>query len=354
MIDARLLTRVAAMLATLGVAAGCGGSESRSAPAGAGPAAAAPPAAAPAKANAELPSGRIAFRRWLDASKTHGAIFTVRTDGTAEQQLTHPDAGADDYPDWSPDGRLIAYQHCSEGRPCSVWTVEPDGGKPHQVRFHCRLKGGCDASAPAWTPDGRLLVTLAQGRVTIDIEPQIQQSSIEEIDLRSGKQRTIYKRSGWTGDAAAPQVSPDGRSVIYTRQNSARSKPSFGKAIFAVGIDGSGHHQVASWELGGGDHPVFSPDGKILFRSFENEDSRQSDFWTVRPDGSGLKQLTHFKPPTLVLSASYSPDGGWIVHGSDGDGGADLYVMRADGTGNRPLTRTEWWDSAPDWEPTPR
>jgi TolB protein len=52
-----------------------------------------------------------------------------------------------------------------------------------------------------------------------------------------------------------------------------------------------------------------------------------------------------------VLSASYSPDGAWIVHASDGYGGADLFVMRADGTDNRRLTSTKWWDSAPDWEP---
>ena len=112
---------------------------------------------------------------------------------------------------------------------------------------------------------------------------------------------------------------------------------------------------MASWELGGGDHPSFSPDGAILFRSFENDDSKQSDYWTVRPDGSGLKQLTHFQLGTLVLKASYSPDGDWIVYGSDyGNGNADLYVMRADGTGQRQLTRSEWWDSAPDWGPTPR
>ena len=75
----------------------------------------------------------------------------------------------------------------------------------------------------------------------------------------------------------------------------------------------------------------------------------------MRPDGTGLKQLTHFKIGTLVLKASYSPDGDWIVYGSDyGNGKADLYVMRADGTGQRQLTHSEWWDSAPDWGPTPR
>jgi Tol biopolymer transport system component len=53
-----------------------------------------------------------------------------------------------------------------------------------------------------------------------------------------------------------------------------------------------------------------------------------------------------------VLSTSYSPDGDWIVHATNGiDGNADLFVMRADGTDNQRVTRTELWDSAPDWGP---
>jgi Tol biopolymer transport system component len=53
-----------------------------------------------------------------------------------------------------------------------------------------------------------------------------------------------------------------------------------------------------------------------------------------------------------VLLASYSPDGDWIVHATKGiDDNADVFVTRADGTGNRPVTRSKLWDSAPDWGP---
>ena len=354
MSDTRLHARVASTLTVLVVAsalAACGGSNDGSTPT----------AAKAAAATAGLPQGRIAFRRWLDDAQTEGAIFTVSTDGTSEQQITDPDTGwSDDIPDWSPDGRLIAYQHCPsppnyEGKPCSVWTIDADGGTPRRIDFRCR-RGGCDARGPAWTPDGRLIATLGQGRIRkFGVEPQRQQSSLEVLDPGSGRQRTIHKRTGWAGGTDAAQVSPDGRTVVYTRDNSVLSEPLLGQALFAVGIDGSDHHQVASWELGGGDHPSFSPGGAILFRSFENNESKQSDYWTVRPDGTGLKQLTHFKLGTLVLKASYSPDGDWIVYGSDyGNGKADLYVMRADGTGQRRLTHSQWWDSAPDWAPTPR
>ena len=53
-----------------------------------------------------------------------------------------------------------------------------------------------------------------------------------------------------------------------------------------------------------------------------------------------------------MLSLSFSPDGKLIVFAKSGLGGEpDLFVMRANGTGIRPITRTALWDSAPDWGP---
>lgn len=46
------------------------------------------------------------------------------------------------------------------------------------------------------------------------------------------------------------------------------------------------------------------------------------------------------------------PDGGWIVHATDGiDGNADIFVVGADGNGNQTITRSKLRDSAPDWGP---
>jgi Tol biopolymer transport system component len=70
----------------------------------------------------------------------------------------------DDHPDWSPDGKQIAFERCAEGEPCQVFTVAADGGTPRKVEARSELSPICDLSAPAWTPDGRLVVGLAQGR----------------------------------------------------------------------------------------------------------------------------------------------------------------------------------------------
>ncbi|WP_028064751.1 TolB family protein [Solirubrobacter soli] len=328
-------------LGLLALLAACGGTDD------------APATTKAAAAQAPQPSGRIAFRRYLDQDHRQGAVFLINPDGTGERQLTHPGpAEVDDQPDFSPDGREIAFERCdSSTGACSVWRVNVDGGAATKVRIRCRLKPVCEAGVPSWTRDGRIVAQLSEGRVKQhgDVD-QIERSSIVVAEPRSAFGKTIISRDHFTGDTAQPMVSPDGTKVVYMRWNSWRTRPKLGRALHVVGIDGRGDHRVTPWSLGAGDHAVWAPDGRILFRSFDGQDDKQSDFWNVAADGSGLKQLTHFKAPTLVLSASYSPDGAWIVHASDGiDGNADLYLMRADGSENRPLTRTKLWDSAPDW-----
>jgi TolB protein len=73
------------------------------------------------------------------------------------------------------------------------------------------------------------------------------------------------------------------------------------KSIFVIGADGRGLRQVTPWRLDAGDHPDWSPDGRrILFRAPEHFFAG-SNLWTVRPDGTGLKQLTHFRSTIEVL-----------------------------------------------------
>jgi TolB protein len=305
-----------------------------------------------ARQDAGLPAGRIVFRRFLDEAQTQSALFTVGTDGSGERQVTHPQPGTiDDQPDWSPDGKLITFDRCSDAAGCQAFTVAAGGGPVRRVHVRCRVGGACDVSAPVWTPDGRLVVVLAQGREKVNgSDRQIQQASLELLDLSRGTQRTILKRTQWAGDIEAPAISADGRTVVYTHANSWLTEPAGAAALYTVGIDGSANRRITPWKLGGGDHPVFSPQGTILFRTYEDQDTRQSNFMTVEPDGAKLTQLTHLRDGTLVLSASYSPDGRWIVYAGGGlSGNADLYVMRADGTGSRPLMHTSAWDSAPDW-----
>ena len=75
-------------------------------------------------------------------------------------------------------------------------------------------------------------------------------------------------------------------------------------------------------------------------------------------DGSNMRRLTNTSGDgTSSWAADWSPDGQKIVFMSNrggsppGSDGYDLYLMNADGSNQRPLTRAHGWDGTPAWAP---
>jgi TolB protein len=73
--------------------------------------------------------------------------------------------------------------------------------------------------------------------------------------------------------------------------------------------------------------------------------SRRDGNWEVyvlNADGSGLRNLTRSAAPES--GSTWSPDGRKIAFGRSPDGrSTDIYVMNADGTGQRRLARNAGW-----------
>jgi Tol biopolymer transport system component len=317
--------------------------------------------ATPAWATPAGVNGRIAFKGYLDADRSTGAIFTIRADGTAVRQITHPEPGAvDDQPDWSPDGSLIAFRRCMPDMPCAIYTVRPNGS---HLR---RLSPPCDTTTPenpcvdeaevAFMPDGhRVVFTRASGRVR-DFpggDSWIEHSDIVIRDLTGRHTRVVVRSRPFSGDNIEVVASPDGRYLAFQRANSPLSEPAGGLAVFVVRTDGSHLRRITPWALRAGDHPDWSPDGRwILFRSNVDQDFLNSQLYTVRPDGSRIRQITHVSADTMLLSSSFSPDGTGITYAQTGDNDQpDIFTARADGTNVRQVTHTPRWESAPDWGP---
>lgn len=109
----------------------------------------------------------------------------------------------------------------------------------------------------------------------------------------------------------------------------------------------------------------FSPDGsRVTFSSYATEEAaRQSatEIFVMNVDGSGLIQLT--RDHSHAAFPSWSPDGTRLVYSSyrgtdyiPGCEGStlcpgDLYVINADGTGQRRLTDDPADESMPSWSP---
>ncbi len=107
----------------------------------------------------------------------------------------------------------------------------------------------------------------------------------------------------------------------------------YNSEIFTVRTDGTGLRKLTDdpwWE----EAPSWSPDGRrIAYSVWTEDDPSTSGVWVMNADGSGKRQLTkHGGRPV------WSPDGTSIAFGTaDKNGGARIYRMSADGSGVKPL-----------------
>jgi Tol biopolymer transport system component len=96
------------------------------------------------------------------------------------------------------------------------------------------------------------------------------------------------------------------------------------------------------------DNPAWSPDGKRLL--FTNDAGHHADIYVVRADGTGERKLAPADDP--FPSPSWSPDGKRIMFLRDAGIGGGIYVMNADGTHVRLLAKSGTTD--PTWSPDGR
>jgi TolB protein len=314
-------------------------------------------------------NGELAFRRYLDAGRTTGAIFTANPDGSGLKQVTRPARRVvDQIADWSPSGERIAFERrvpCLAGGPkdgldnaCTrIYAVGRDG-KGLRALVPC----GFDASAsfpdncvsvhsPAWSPDGSK-IAFRYSLVDRTYTGSLNMNSAIWIGNPDGTNlEQVTQRAPGTSWDIEPQWSPDGTRLVFVRVDLEKKQD----AVFTVGIDGSNAVQVTPWALNAGVEPDYSPDGKwIVFTAHPRDGSE--NVHKVRPDGTGLTNLTRQKAGGFhYLSSSFSPDGKLIVSartpGAGKNGHADLVVMKANGSGIRPITKTPLWESSVDWGP---
>lgn len=305
--------------------------------------------ALPAQGTAPGRNGQLVYARFP-------TLWVVNADGTGEHKLPHLERSEDSDPDWSPDGSRIAFDRCAEK--CEIWTANPDGSKPKRLGPNClrRTDSGCpDRGFPSWSPDAK---RIAFGQGTIK-GGKIEFSEIFVMNANgTGVRQVTHITTGgkpFATDVLRPAWSPDGRQLVFEVHNLTGADPPNRHALFIVGADGSGLRQVTPWSLNAGDDQDWSPDGKlILFRTVSTANRHHGNLHTIRPDGTRLKRITNYPAPKTVLSPTYSPDGKWIAFARFTDGPYPaLFVMRADGTGVRRVSRNASVNEL-DWGPRRR
>lgn len=83
-----------------------------------------------------------------------------------------------------------------------------------------------------------------------------------------------------------------------------------------------------------------------------SDPSLTSQIFTIRPDGSGLRQVTHVPPGSHALNPGFSATGRKIAFESDVTGNFEVWVMNADGSGQTEVTRDPTFQNFhPRWSP---
>jgi dipeptidyl aminopeptidase/acylaminoacyl peptidase len=163
---------------------------------------------------------------------------------------------------------------------------------------------------------------------------------------------------------ADPQVSPDGRTVVFSREVPSGLPfpyPEKVGAIFAIELEGGGLRPLT----GGGPEgesdvePAFYPSGESIIFDRASGPTGEGDLYSVRLDGSGLRRLTHGS--AREQGPTVSPSGRQIAFACGPASGneriEDVCSMRPDGSHRRLLTRklkqgAEPFD--PDFSPSGR
>jgi len=102
--------------------------------------------------------------------------------------------------------------------------------------------------------------------------------------------------------------------------------------------------------------PAATANGPIAFSQWDllpgGNLSGHSNVYTINPDGTGLRQLTHVGAAQAAGAPDWSPSGDKIVYASNQTGDYRIWVMNADGSGQaRVADDPGFADLDPAWSP---
>lgn len=154
-----------------------------------------------------------------------------------------------------------------------------------------------------------------------------------------------------------PNLSPDGRTVLFQRAETASCDPVGSCDIWSVGIDGQSLTRLTECDpartcLGNAD-PAWSPDGTVIALGRDQLDAggtNHQGIFVMHPDGTSMSSVTNSGQDSLFGEPVFSPDGQRIAFYRETPDGGRLMIVNVDGTELREVLPNGIL-GAPDWSP---
>jgi serine/threonine protein kinase/dipeptidyl aminopeptidase/acylaminoacyl peptidase len=305
-------------------------------------------------------------------------IFTLRIGGAKPVNLTADSPSDDTEPALSPSGDLIAFRSERDGG--GIYVMGATGESARRVTSF--------GFNPAWSPDGRQLVVAGE-RVIDSPNERTSFSKLFIVDVATGKSRTLdiedgvqprwsphqYRIAYWAhkgGQRDLWTIRPDGTDPQPVTNDAAvdwnpvwdasgtflyfSSDRSGSMNLWRIPIDEKSGKpldapQAVTSGAGQRQHPSISSDGKFIAYVEEtvSENIRRRSFDSKSRKLIGAMDVVT-KGTRIAKNPNPSPDGQWVAYQSWGKQ-EDIYIVRADGTGERYLTNDDFKDRVPRWSP---
>ena len=222
----------------------------------------------------------------------------------------------------------------NEDEAADIYLMAADGSDVRRVTFDF------NAYSPKWSPDGRRLVFEIPGSGIY--------ATSDDGEGTTAIVRSSFAISG-VGTPVEPAWSPDGNSIAFVSRSFAFGPASFSSVsrdIYVADVNGERVTQLTNTPGAAEYAPSWSPDGKMIVYD-RTVPATRGDIWIMNADGSGQREL--FATDENESYPSFSPDGSKIVFSSSRDGDSEIYVMDVTGEGLRKLTGNTYADWAPHW-----
>ena len=272
-----------------------------------------------------------------EVAPDHYQLFTVRSDGSHRIQITKgPDSSLN--ADWAPNGRSVVYE--VDRRNTAGIAVSAADGRARRILTPKGFQG-----QPSFSPDGKWI---AYER---DVAPR--ENGVWLIRPNGTGLHRVTRNPFKTPEACGcdtdPNFSPDGKWITFVRIKKDEEL----QALFAVRPNGSGLHQVTpySWQVA--IKHDWSPDGKAILLTTNADFVRpeqSANMVTIRPDGTGKTEVTHFTGgQENAFAGSFSPDGKQIVFRLEEGDTYSLAVVDVSGENLEKLTTGKGKPRFIDW-----
>ena len=282
-------------------------------------------------------------------------IYTTTPDGSTRRQLTRNasrgrNEADDKAPAWSPDGRWLAFMstrdHQGDGIDSEeIYVMRADGADERRL-----TRNLVPDLAPDWTAEGKVAFWRCRKGIA--------DCSLLAVPPGGGEEERLYQSEDVVTRSA---LSPDGALLavghLHARTDSLRPVE-----IRVIDLATGGERTLTDNDAS--DAPVaWSPDGsRLLFLSgrdrngdclFHDCEGFKHELYVMAADGSDERRLT--RSDLAEAGAAWSPRGRRIAFSATGANGAEtrVYVMNVDGTCVTSLIDGDA-NTMPDWYGPPR